>query len=353
MSTPSSPTDALEATSSLVGLSPRPYRWVALGLGMAAFSTASILTRLAAAPPLVIGAWRMILATILLTPFAWPRLWREWRRLKSREVTYLLLAGTALAAHFAAWISSLALTTVSSSVILVTTNPIFVGLATRYLLRERVSRLQTLGIVGAMAGSIIVSYGDFHLAGHALLGDALALAGALAASAYILLGRALRRKLSTLAYVWPCYGLAAAWLLGLCLAMGQPLTGYSPQSYLFFALLAIGPQILGHSSFNWALAHFSPIFITLAILGEPVGASILALLVLGEVPPLTAPIGGALILASIYLASRDEPGRLHGSREAKAIDPHSARTNSSGLPSRATSRTWRMENTTRGENDVR
>jgi len=283
---------------------------------MVAFSTASILTRLAAAPPLVIGAWRMILATALLTPFAWPRLRREWQALEGREIVYLLLSGAALAVHFATWISSLALTTVSSSVILVTTNPIFVGLATRYLLGEQVSRFQTLGIVAAMAGSIIVSYGDLQISGRALLGDALALVGALAASTYILLGRALRRKLSTLAYVWPCYGLAAMLLLALCLATGQPLGGYSAKSYLFFALLAIGPQILGHSSFNWALAHFSPIFITLAILGEPVGASILAWIVLGEVPPLTAPIGGLLILAGIYLASRDESGAFMGSTSA-------------------------------------
>jgi len=275
-------------------------------LGMAAFSTASILTRLAAAPPLVIGAWRMILATALLTPFAWPRLRREWVSLTRRETIYLLLSGTVLAVHFATWISSLSLTTVASSVILVTTNPIFVGLAMRYLLKERVSRFQILGIVAAMVGSVIVSYGDLQLSGRALLGDALALTGALAASTYILLGRAVRRKLSTLAYVWPCYGLAAVLLLGFCLATGQPLLGYSANTYLFFALLAIGPQILGHSSFNWALAHFSPIFITLAILGEPVGASILALIILGEVPPLTAPIGGLLILAGIYLASREE-----------------------------------------------
>ena len=309
MSTPTSPTSAIEAAPA-IGLSRSPYRWAALGLGMVAFSTASILTRLAAAPPLVVGAWRMILATALLTPFAWPRLRREWGTLEGREVVYLLLSGTVLAVHFATWISSLSLTTVSSSVILVTTNPIFVGLATRYLLKERVSRFQTLGIVAAMVGSVIVSYGDLQLSGRALLGDALALMGALAASTYILLGRAVRRKLSTLAYVWPCYGLAAVLLLGLCLVTGQPLGGYSPNTYLYFALLAVGPQILGHSSFNWALAHFSPIFITLAILGEPVGASILALIILGEVPPLTAPIGGLLILVGIYLASRDELGAI-------------------------------------------
>jgi drug/metabolite transporter (DMT)-like permease len=279
---------------------------------MVAFSTASILTRLAAAPPLVIGAWRMVLASLLLTPFAWPRLRREWAALTRRDMLYLGLAGMALAIHFATWISSLSYTTVASSVILVTTNPIFVGLATRYLLHERVGRFQAVAILIALTGSVIVSYGDLQLSGRALWGDALALVGALAASTYILLGRAVRRKLSTLAYVWPCYGLAALLLLLLCLVTRQQLLAYSARAYLLFALLAIGPQILGHSSFNWALAHFSPILITLAILGEPVGASILALIILGEMPPLTAPLGGLLILAGIYLASRDELAMIRG-----------------------------------------
>ena len=126
------------------------------------------------------------------------------------------------------------------------------------------------------------------------------------ASAYLLLGRAVRRKLSTLAYVWPCYGIAALILLSLCLVTRQPLLGYGGSTYLVLLLLAIAPQILGHSAFNWALAHFSPIFVTLAILGEPIGATILAWLILQEAPPLTALLGGALIMSGIYAASREE-----------------------------------------------
>jgi drug/metabolite transporter (DMT)-like permease len=282
------------------------YRWLVLALGIVVFSTASILTRLADAPPLVVGAWRMALATILLTPWALPRFLREFKALGRHDVLVLILAGTALALHFATWISSLALTTVASSVILVTTSPIFVGLASHFILKQRISARQVSAIVMAMAGSVVVSYGDLGLSGKALLGDLLALAGAVMASAYFLLGTSIRRKISTLAYVWPCYGIAALLLLAFCIVGGQPLTGYGNQVYLIFLLLALGPQVLGHSSFNWALAQFSPLMVTLAILGEPVGASILAVLVLGELPPLTAPLGGLLILAGIYLASRDE-----------------------------------------------
>jgi len=211
-----------------------------------------------------------------------------------------------LALHFATWITSLEYTTVASSVILVTTNPIYVGLASHFLLKQRLGRVKVAAIVVALAGSVLISYGDLGISGKALLGDALALLGALAASAYILLGYAVRRKLSTLAYVWPCYGLAGGWLLLFCLLTGQPLWGYAPQTYVYLFLLAVVPQILGHSTFNWALAHVSPLVVTLAILGEPVGATLLAALILHEVPSIAALAGGVLILAGIALASREE-----------------------------------------------
>lgn len=285
---------------------PSPYRWLALVLGMMAFATASILTRLADAPPLAVGAWRMLLATALLTPWALPRFLREAHFLSRLDVLLLVLAGTALALHFATWITSLALTTVASSVILVTTNPVFVALASHFVLRERVTTRQVIAVGIALLGSIVVSYGDLGLSGQALIGDLLALVGAVMAAAYFLLGRSVRRKVSTLAYVWPCYGLAALLLLGFCAGSRQPLVGYPPRVYLILLLLALGPQVLGHSSFNWALGQFSPLMVTLAILGEPVGASILAILVLHEFPPLSAPLGGVLILIGILLASRDE-----------------------------------------------
>ncbi len=294
-----------------MGIMHGPYRWLALLGGIAALSTASILIRLAEAPPLAIGAWRMLLATALLTPWALPRLRRERSRLARRDILFLCLSGTALAIHFAAWISSLAYTTVASSVILVTTNPIYVGLASHYLLKERLGGAKVIAIIVALAGSVVIGYGDFDLSARALWGDALALLGALAASTYILSGRVVRRQLSTLAYVWPCYGLAGSLLLALCLLSGQALSGYNSWTYLMFFLLAVAPQIVGHSAINWALDHVSPILVTLAILGEPIGASILALLVLGETPPASALIGGLLILAGICLASREESARLN------------------------------------------
>lgn len=288
---------------------PGPWAWLTFAVGISAISTGSILVRLAQAPPLVVGAWRMLLATALLTPLAWPRLRQEAGRLSPRERLHLLLAGTALALHLATWIASLSYTTVASSVILVSTNPIFVGLATHFLLGERLRGRAVLAIALCLVGTVIISYGDLAFSGPALWGDALALMGALTASAYILLGRSVRRRVSTLAYVWPCYGVAGVLLLLMALIAGQPMLAYSAPTFLVFVGLAVGPQILGHSAFNWALGHFSPVFVTLAILGEPIGATLLALVILGEVPPWTALLGGVFILIGIAIASRAEGKR--------------------------------------------
>jgi drug/metabolite transporter (DMT)-like permease len=275
-------------------------------MGLVAVSTGSILIRLAEAPSLVVGAWRLVLAALLLTPWALPAGRREWRRLDRDDVGRLVLAGVALAIHFVTWVSSLSYTTVASSVILVSTNPIFVGLAGHFLLGEHFSRRTIVAVAIAMVGTVIVSYGDWAFTGRALWGDLLALMGAMGASAYMLFGRAVRRKLSTMAYVWPCYAIAGTILLLLCVLTGRPLLGYDLRTVSFFVLLAVVPQIVGHSSFNWALAHFSPLFVTLALLGEPVGATTLAFLVLGEVPPTSTLVGGGFVLLGIYLASREE-----------------------------------------------
>jgi len=277
-----------------------------IGGGILAVSSASVLIRLASAPPLAVGSWRLALATLLLTPLALPRLRREGPHLTRRDGLRIALAGLALAVHFASWITSLSYTTVASSVVLVSTNPIFVGLAAPWLLGEKVGRRTVWAIVLVLAGCVIVGYGDIDLSPRALLGDALALVGALGASAYILLGREVRRKLSTWAYVWPCYGVAALALIAFTLLMGQPLWGYSLRTVGIFALLAIGPQILGHSAFNWALGHLSAVFVTLTILGEPVGASLLALIILKEVPPPAVWLGSVLILGGIVWASWNE-----------------------------------------------
>jgi drug/metabolite transporter (DMT)-like permease len=291
---------------------PRWQSYLVLALGVFTVAWAAIFIRIAAAPPLVTGACRLSLASLILTPVA---LWRDGagrRRMTWRARGLGLASGLFLGLHFATWISSLSYTSVASSVVLVTTTPLFTGLAVRFLLSEDVSAQMFLGIALATVGGAIIGWGDFQVSGLALWGDILAVIGAVMASAYILIGRDLRRRLSLLAYVTPTYWVAA---LVLCFAMwwsGQSVAGYPTQTYLMFLLLAVGPQIVGHSSLNWALRYLSPTFVTAAVLGEPVGSAILAHLVLQESPSTSEILGGAVILAGIVVCSRAEALRGAG-----------------------------------------
>jgi len=280
----------------------RTQVYVALLLAIVFISFGAILVKLISAPALVIAAYRLTLATLLLAPFAW----RESGRLKGfskHDLALSLLSGLFLALHFIFWISSLKYTSVASSVVLVSTNPIFVGLGTRFILRERLGPLLLWGIAISILGGLLIGYNDLQFSREEFLGDLLALAGALWASAYFLVGRHVRQRVGLFNYIFTVYGLAAAALLIGVLVAHQPLLGYPQQAYLFLFFLALGPQLLGHSSLNWALRYTSAATVAVATLGEPVGSTVLAYLILGEgLTPLKL-LGGLLILAGIYLAS--------------------------------------------------
>ena len=285
------------------------WRWqpyFVLAIGVLTVSWAAVLIRIAAAPALVTGTYRLALASLALTPLA---LWRnhdELLHLSWRDVRLLLAAGVFLGLHFATWISSLAYTSVSSSVVLVSTSPIFVGLAARFLLKENVAPRMFAGIALAVLGSAIVGWGGLTLSGTALWGDGLAILGAIAISAYLLIGRDLRRRLPLLAYVTPTYWTAALVLgIAACLS-GQKLTGYPTHTNFMFLLLAIGPQIIGHSSYNWALRHLSPTMVAASVLGEPVGSTFLAYLVLREAPAVLEVVGGMVVVVGLYVCAHAE-----------------------------------------------
>jgi len=285
----------------------RPY--LVLTLGILTVSWAAILIRIAAAPALVTGAYRLALASFILAPLALWRNGEQLRHLNGRDLRLLLASGVFLGLHFATWFSSLAYTSVASSVVLESTTPLFVGLAARFLLKERVSSPMFGGIVLAALGGIIIGWGDFRISGQALWGDFLAIGGAITVSAYFLIGRNLRRHLSLLTYVMPTYGVAALVLSVAVLLSGQKFWGYPVRSNLMFLLLAIGPQIIGHSSLNWALRYLSPTFVAATVLGEPIGSTILAYLILQEAPSTSKVLGGAIILVGIYICSRAEAAR--------------------------------------------
>ncbi len=269
-----------------------------LAIGVFAISWAAPLIRLCEAPPLAIATYRMGFSALLLLPLAIKDCLRE---LKPRGVLTLFLPGAFLGLHFALWVSSLSYTSVASSVILVTTNPIFVGFLSFFLLGEKMTKPLILGTALAIGGGITVGVGDFREGGGLLLGNGLALAGALMMSCYLVAGRTFRERASLLTYVFVVYGAAALLLLLLSALLGEPLRGFPPTTWVLFILLALVPTLVGHSTINWAVRHLSTPVVALAIVGEPVLASLLAYLVLGEALTWARVVGGGVILAGVYL----------------------------------------------------
>ncbi|CAN5758686.1 DMT family transporter [soil metagenome] len=282
--------------------------------GVIIVSTASILIRLAQQQEvgsLTIAAGRLGLAALVLTPLAWWQAGKELRGLSKRDYWLGGLSGLFLAVHFATWISSLAFTSVASSAALVSTNPLWVGLASLVILKEKVSRAALIGVALTFAGSLLIVLSDTGATAQTrftapLLGNSLALTGAVAITGYFLIGRNLRQRLSLLAYIWLAYTSAAIFLLIASQFSGQSVFGLTPLAYLLLLGLALGPQLLGHTSFNWALRHLSATFVAVAILGEPIGSALLAWLIFGESFAGLQLAGFVLLLAGIYVAARSE-----------------------------------------------
>jgi drug/metabolite transporter (DMT)-like permease len=258
-------------------------------------------------PAVAIAAIRLTLASFIVFPIAFSRSRNEWRALSRTDWALAILAGILLGFHFAFWISSLDFTSVMSSIVFVSTNPLFVGIASVLVFRESLRRGTVFGIGIAAIGSLIIGMSDAQHAGtDSLLGDFLALMGAVTISGYLMIGRRLRKRLSLIGYIGIIYTTAAVVLLILACAMGANLFGYSPLGYFFILLLVLGPQLLGHSSYNWALKYVSATFVTVALLAEPIGVSLLAMPVLNQIPEPIKFVGGALIMLGIYLAAREE-----------------------------------------------
>lgn len=260
---------------------------------------------------LSIAAWRLSLAAAVLWPLVWSRHRAEISALAPKEWMLGGLSGIFLAVHFATWISSLAFTSVASSLALVSTNPAWIALVSWLVFRERFGGWLVLGIAGAIGGSVLIFLSDSQLAAtsagsNPLLGNILAVIGSLTVCGYLLIGRKLRKSVSLLPYIWVVYSSAAIVLVITALAAGSPLTGYSDIAWICLAALALGPQLLGHSAFNWALKHVSATFVAIAILGEPIGSALLAWLIFGEAFAPLQLAGFCLLLSGIYLASRAE-----------------------------------------------
>lgn len=293
---------------------PRWLPFLVLGIGLLAISFGAILARYAQAnglPSLAIATLRLAFAALIVTPIALYQSGRVLGALSRRQLLLATAAGFFLALHFATWISSLAYTSVASSTALVTTNLLWIGIASFVLFGERPGRLMLVGIVISLTGSVLIFWSDSRTSAagsQPLLGNFLALVGSWCFSAYLLIGRRLRANLPLAAYVWLAYGCAALFLVIACLASDTALAGYTGAAYLVALGMAVGPQLLGHTAYNWSLKHVSPTFVAVVTLGEPVGSALLAWLLFDEGFALLQGAGFSLLLFGIYLAARAERG---------------------------------------------
>ncbi len=295
---------------------------LSLLIAILAVSTASIFIRFAQAdaPSLVIAALRLTFAALMIAPLALTRHCTEIKSLTRNELSLSIFSGLFLAVHFATWISSLEYTSVASSVVFVATGPLWVALLSPMLLNERLARAAIVGLALALLGGTVIGVSDacviqngvqcpelsHIMEGRAMWGNFLALAGAWAVTGYLIIGRKLRATMSLVPYIFVVYGIAALVLIGIMLSAGESPFGYPIKTYGWIFLLAAVPQLIGHSTFNWALGYLPAAFVAVTTLGEPIGSAILAYFILNETPGIATIIGGILILLGIYLASRKQ-----------------------------------------------
>ncbi len=286
-----------------------------LVLALIGISFAGPLVRLSAAHPLTIAIWRLAFSLLLIGAFLIATgSWRQWKRLDRRGLLLAVGAGAMLALHFWTWNASIAMTTVAASVVLVNLQPAIVAVLSVIWLKEPPARRQWIGIAIAMVGALVIALPDFResagtVVHHPLLGDLLALIGAITAAIYFVTGRRLRATLDLWPYVSLVYGSCLVVLIGLALLVHAPVLGQPPREMAIFAALAIGPMLLGHTGLNWALKYLPAYVVNVTLLGEPVGATILAATLPGirEMPTVMTLAGGALILAGIYVTTRKTP----------------------------------------------
>ena len=277
---------------------------VALVLGVVSFAFAPILVRCAGdVPALTIAVWRTVTAVVVLVPGllsarARAQLWT----VAGRDLLLMLGAGVVLGFHVLLWIESLGHTTVASASIFVTSSPLLLAGLSYLFLGERLST-GTLGAIGiAVGGAVLIGWSDagtVTLGEGALWGNSLALGAAVLVGVYLLVGRVVRQSVGWWAYVFPVYGAAAVVIVGTAWVQGTPLLGYSWRVYGLCIALALGPQVLGHGAFNYALQRRSATLVGLLALLEPVGASGLAYVLFDEQPPLLSVVGMTVVLGAV------------------------------------------------------
>ena len=288
----------------------RNKAYIALFISVISVSFAAIFIVSCDAPALSIAFYRLLFTTLLILPFVviYKKTREEILNLPRKTLLIMFGIGVILAAHFALWITSLEHTSVASSVILVTAHPLLVGPVSHFFLKERLSFVNSLGIVLSVSGVIILVYGNFGFAAglDTIEGNILAILGGIAAGLYILGGRKLRKTVSIGSYAFVVYAIGTIILFIICLIFNAPVINLSLRDYGIIFLMAIVAGIFGHTLYNWSLGHIRASVASVVLLGEPIGSSLLAFALpwIQQTPSYYTIIGGAIILSGIYLTAR-------------------------------------------------
>ena len=287
-----------------------PYLAVLVGVFAVSFS--ALFVRLTTAPALIIATYRLLFTFLILSPYALFRYRTELFTISWRQRGLAAGSGVCLALHLVTWFISLRYTSVASSVVLVTTQPVFVVIGSWLFFREKVSRLAMMGGALALCGSFIIGAADFQIGREAFLGDMLALSAAMFVSGYLLIGRRMRGGVALPVYTFYTYGSSALVLIITSLATQTPFAPYPARDWLIFLALAVVCTVIGHTTFNWVLKHVQASVVSVSILGEPLGAIVWASMFLREYPTLRQGIGACFIFGGLFIFTRFSSGPVQG-----------------------------------------
>ncbi|WP_026499910.1 DMT family transporter [Caldibacillus debilis] len=279
-----------------------PY--LVIAFGVFSVSTSAVLVKLSEAPAGVIAFYRLFFSVLLMLPVILTRNLKDIGGFSLKDLFLSAVSGIFLAFHFILWFESLNYTSVASSTVLVTLQPLFSFAGTYLLYKERITFRTIVSGMVAIFGSILISWGDFNISGEALFGDVLALIACALITGYLLFGQSVRKRVSLFPYTFVVYSISSVTLWIYVWANGQSFYPYRPQDWIYFLLLAVFPTLLGHTLFNWSLKWVSTNVISMAILFEPVGAALLAFFILGETLKWTQIIGGLIVLSGLFLFSK-------------------------------------------------
>lgn len=276
-----------------------PY--IAIAIGVISVSLSAIFVKLSSAESAVIAFYRMLFSVFIMSPVFLLKYKSELKLLQKRDWLFSIVAGVFLAFHFILWFESLNYTSVASSTVLVTLQPIFAFIGTYVFFKEKVALQSIVAVIVAVSGSLLISWGDFRVSGAALYGDVLALIACVFITGYLLFGQDVRKRLSLMTYTMVVYSVSTITLFFYVLFMGQSFGPYESIDWVWFVMLAIVPNLLGHTLFNWSLKWVSTNAISVAILFEPIGAAILAFFIFNENLILSQVIGGIIVILGILL----------------------------------------------------